>query len=56
MKRDLTRHGRRTLSGVLQDGVSFAWRYFLGNFRDSERQRGIDMVLGAHNQTALPEK
>jgi hypothetical protein len=56
MKRDLTRHGRRTLSGVLQDGAAFAWRYFLGNFRDAERQRGIDMVLGVHNQTTNRKK
>lgn len=50
MKRDLTRHGRRTLGGMLQDGASFAWRYFLGNFRDAERQRGIDIVLGISNK------
>jgi hypothetical protein len=43
---DYTRSGERTLSGLLNDGYNSAMRYVQNNFRDSDRQRSIDLSLG----------
>jgi hypothetical protein len=46
LKRDVTRLGKRTNQGAFDDGVNSAKRYFINNYQDEERQRGIDIVLG----------
>eukprot|EP01114_Cavostelium_apophysatum_P012403 TRINITY_DN2767_c0_g1_i1.p1 TRINITY_DN2767_c0_g1~~TRINITY_DN2767_c0_g1_i1.p1 ORF type:complete len:468 (-),score=102.56 TRINITY_DN2767_c0_g1_i1:160-1563(-) len=46
LKSDFTRTGRRTLHGVLRDGINSAQRYFLNNFKDGERQDAFDLFLG----------
>jgi hypothetical protein len=46
MKRDVTRTGHRTRKGAWDDAVAGARRYFVNNFRDSARQRGVDLLLG----------
>ena len=52
MKCDVTRHGKRTKRGVLDDGAKSMTRYFINNFIDQERQVGIDIMLGYTNGTA----
>lgn len=46
MKRDVTRTGKRTRRGMMDDAVSFAQRYLANNYRDSAYQRALDFFLG----------
>ena len=46
LKRDVTREGRRTNRGAFDDGVNSAMRYYINNYKDAHRQRGVDLVLG----------
>ena len=46
LKRDVTRLGKRTKQGAFDDGVNSALRYFINNYQDVNRQRGIDILLG----------
>eukprot|EP01032_Pedospumella_encystans_P017612 gene17612-20065_t len=46
MKRDVTRGGRRTQRGAMDDAVAGARRYFMNNLKDSQKQLGIDLLLG----------
>lgn len=48
MKTDVTRTGKRTKVGALQDGRISVTRYFLNNFRDGPRQDSYDLFLGAY--------
>lgn len=48
MKRDVTRTGRRTKMGVVDDALSFAQRYVVNNYRDSTFQKAIDFILGSN--------
>lgn len=48
MKTDVTRTGKRTKLGALQDGRIGVTRYFLNNFFDGPRQDGYDLFLGAY--------
>jgi len=48
MKTDVTRLGRRTRAGALQDGRVAVTRYVNNNFRDGPRQDGFDLFLGAY--------
>ncbi|KAI1425092.1 putative SAC1 protein [Xylaria sp. FL1777] len=48
MKTDLTRLGKRTKQGTLQDGNIAVTRYYLNNFRDGPRQDAYDLFLGAY--------
>jgi hypothetical protein len=43
---DYTRSGERTISGLLNDGYNSAMRYVQNNFRDTDKQRSIDLSLG----------
>lgn len=38
LKGDFTRTGKRTMQGVLIDGINSMLRYYLNNFRDGHRQ------------------
>jgi hypothetical protein len=38
LKTDFTRTGRRTLNGLLADGINSTKRYFLNNFDDGRKQ------------------
>jgi hypothetical protein len=42
----VTRLGKRTSQGALDDGVNSAMRYYINNYEDMKRQKGIDMILG----------
>jgi len=46
MKRDVTRFGRRTPQGRWDDGMAFASRYLINNYKDKDRQRGLDLIIG----------
>ncbi|EFJ19348.1 hypothetical protein SELMODRAFT_110950 [Selaginella moellendorffii] len=46
LKGDFVRHGRRTISGFIQDGISALTRYYLNNFKDGARQDAMDLVAG----------
>ncbi|KAH0597781.1 hypothetical protein MHUMG1_04153 [Metarhizium humberi] len=52
MKTDVTRTGKRTKLGALQDGRIGLTRYFLNNFRDGPRQDSFDLFLGAYDPSA----
>ncbi|GJJ16104.1 hypothetical protein Clacol_010383 [Clathrus columnatus] len=47
LKTDFTRTGKRTLKGLLQDGVNSLTRYMKNNHFDGTRQDGFDIVTGA---------
>jgi len=46
LKTDFTRTGKRTIMGMLQDGVNSMVRYWKNNFMDGKRQDSIDLLLG----------
>jgi hypothetical protein len=46
LKNDYTRTGKRTMRGVIDDGINSATRYVLNNFRDGARQDSYDLLLG----------
>ncbi|KAK3335301.1 SacI homology domain-containing protein [Cercophora scortea] len=48
MKTDLTRTGKRTKAGALQDANVAVTRYCKNNFLDGPRQDGFDLFLGAY--------
>ncbi len=48
MKTDLTRLGKRTKGGALQDGNVAVTRYCKNNFLDGPRQDAFDLFLGAY--------
>ncbi|OAQ76216.1 phosphoinositide phosphatase [Purpureocillium lilacinum] len=48
MKTDVTRTGKRTKVGALQDARIGVTRYYLNNFRDGPRQDSFDLFLGAY--------
>jgi hypothetical protein len=52
MKTDVTRTGKRTKLGALQDGRIGVTRWFLNNFRDGPRQDSFDLFLGAYDPSA----
>jgi hypothetical protein len=54
LKTDFTRTGRRTVAGMLQDGMNSAARYYKNNLADGFRQDGMDLLLGAFAITPHP--
>ncbi|KAK0630199.1 SacI homology domain-containing protein [Bombardia bombarda] len=52
MKTDLTRTGKRTTAGALQDANVAVTRYCKNNFFDGPRQDGFDLFLGAYQPAA----
>lgn len=52
MKTDLTRLGKRTKAGALQDGNVAVTRYWRNNFLDGPRQDAFDLFLGAYQPPA----
>ncbi|KFH43869.1 Phosphoinositide phosphatase-like protein [Hapsidospora chrysogenum ATCC 11550] len=48
MKTDVTRMGKRTKLGALQDGRIGVTRYFKNNFLDGPRQDAYDLFLGSY--------
>ncbi|KAK0735067.1 SacI homology domain-containing protein [Lasiosphaeria miniovina] len=52
MKTDLTRLGKRTVAGALQDANVSVTRYCKNNFFDGPRQDAFDLFLGAYQPAA----
>lgn len=48
LKSDFTRTGKRTIFGLLQDGIKSAVRYYKTNFTDGYRQDAIDLTSGRY--------
>lgn len=46
LKGDLVRYGKKTLSGLIKDGMSALSRYYLNNFHDGIRQDALDLISG----------
>lgn len=47
MKSGFTRTGKRTLGGLLDDGIKSVVRYYLNNFQDGNKQDALDLITGA---------
>lgn len=52
MKTDVTRTGKRTKVGALQDGNVALTRYYKNNFLDGPRQDSFDLFLGAYQPSS----
>lgn len=46
LKTDFTRFGKRTLKGMIDDGVNSVTRYFINNFIDHETQNAYNFLSG----------
>ncbi|XP_045798203.1 phosphoinositide phosphatase SAC8-like isoform X3 [Trifolium pratense] len=46
LKGDLVRYGKKTLTGIIKDGMSALSRYYLNNFHDGIRQDALDLISG----------
>jgi hypothetical protein len=46
LKVDFTKTGKRTLTGMYNDGVNSCVRYYLNNLTDGRKQDSIDLLLG----------
>ncbi len=49
LKGDFTRTGKRTKRGALDDGLNSVTRFYLNNFVDADRQKGMDLLTGFAN-------
>jgi len=50
LKTDYTRTGKRSMEGILQDGINSLTRYTKNNFFDGQRQDAYDLITGADHQ------
>lgn len=48
MKSGFTRTGKRTIGGVIDDGVKAVVRYYLNNYQDGFKQDAIDLMTGTY--------
>jgi hypothetical protein len=46
LKADFVRSGHRSLSGIMDDGLKSAVRYYLNNYEDGQRQDSFDLFTG----------
>jgi phosphatidylinositol 4-phosphatase len=46
LKVDFTKTGKRTYTGMFNDGVNACMRYYINNFLDGSKQDSIDLMLG----------
>ena len=56
LKSGFTRTGKRTLAGLVDDGVKSLSRYYLNNFRDGGKQDALDYVTGAYAPPVPPKE
>ena len=56
LKSGFTRTGKRTIAGLLDDGVKSLARYYLNNFRDGGTQDALDYVTGAYTPPQPPKE
>lgn len=48
LKVDFTKTGKRTVKGMYADLINSIYRYYYNNFKDGEKQDGIDILLGKY--------
>ena len=48
LKADITRTGKRSLTGLYNDGTNSLNRYYLNNFRDGTKRDAIYLFLGKY--------
>ncbi len=48
MKTDFTKTGKRTIKGMMNDGVNSVMRYYINNLTDGVKQDAIDLMLGRY--------
>jgi phosphatidylinositol 4-phosphatase len=53
LKVDFTKTGKRTIKGMINDGVNSVMRYYINNFKDGFKQDAIDMLLGNYRPSTL---
>ncbi|KAK8944707.1 Phosphoinositide phosphatase SAC6 [Platanthera zijinensis] len=46
LKGDFVRYGKRTVDGILKDGINALVRYYLNNFADGVKQDAADLLQG----------
>lgn len=46
LKSGFTRTGKRSITGLLDDGIKSITRYYLNNFEDGEKQDSLDLISG----------
>ena len=46
LKVDFTKTGKRTIKGMIDDGINSCMRYYINNFTDGVKQDSIDLLLG----------
>ena len=56
LKTDITRTGKRTMTGMLRDLKTALVRYYKNNFCDGRRQDSIDLVLGHYTVDVFETK
>lgn len=49
LKSGFTRTGKRTIGGILDDGVKSVTRYYVNNFQDGTKQDALDLVTGGED-------
>ncbi|MEW5316232.1 MAG: hypothetical protein WDW38_007613 [Sanguina aurantia] len=54
MKSGFTRTGKRTVGGMIDDGVKAVLRYYLNNFQDGKKQDAVDLLTGAFTPDGRP--
>eukprot|EP00878_Enallax_costatus_P012846 GHUV01013414.1.p1 GENE.GHUV01013414.1~~GHUV01013414.1.p1 ORF type:complete len:193 (+),score=73.94 GHUV01013414.1:214-792(+) len=48
LKSGFTRTGKRSIGGLVDDGVKSMVRYYLNNFQDGHKQDALDLISGAY--------
>mmetsp|Transcript_8036 Transcript_8036/g.13364 ORF Transcript_8036/g.13364 Transcript_8036/m.13364 type:complete len:640 (-) Transcript_8036:1088-3007(-) len=53
LKVDFTRTGKRTITGMFNDGVNSCMRYYINNLTDGVKQDSIDLLLGNYRPDTM---
>lgn len=49
LKTDFTKTGKRTITGMFNDGINSCMRYYYNNFTDGIKQDAIDLLIGNYH-------
>jgi hypothetical protein len=53
LKADFTKTGKRTIKGMINDGINSCMRYYINNFTDGVKQDAIDLLIGKYRPNPL---
>jgi hypothetical protein len=53
LKADFTKTGKRTIKGMINDGINSCKRYYINNFTDGVKQDAIDLLIGKYRPNPL---